>query len=58
MTVDKFTHRRLGLMIFLTVTSFVAGFFWGQINGYRQGKQETLKKIEKKLNEPALSVAL
>lgn len=50
--MEKQHTRRLYLLIVMTLLGAAAGFVWGHWYGYSQGKADTLKAIEKRLNEP------
>ena len=54
--MDNFAKRRLYLLISLSVLAALAGFLWGQQYGYSQGKADTLKLIEQRLNQPPLRI--
>lgn len=51
-SLDVHATRRLYLLLDLCLLADLAGFMWGQRSGYSQGRTDTLKVIEQRMNEP------
>lgn len=49
--MDKYDTRRLGLLLGVCLLAALAGFVWGQHYGYSQGRADTLKAIEHRMNQ-------
>ncbi|MDB5243716.1 MAG: hypothetical protein JWP57_4342 [Spirosoma sp.] len=49
--MDKYVTRRLALIVVMILFAALASFLWGQQYGYEQGKADTMKAIENRLNE-------